>query len=88
MLVRSHSASSVIDCRAYNGAQAGSERGLDQAMVRPRLRLRVKTARIANRPAKLDTPKLKTVALEHPRLDPRNCFEVLQLYEDASPEDE
>ncbi len=32
--------------------------------------------------------KLKTVALEHLRLDLRNRFEGLQLDEDASPEDE
>ncbi len=48
----------------------------------------MKVARIPNRPAKLDTAKLKTVALEHLRLDLRNRFEVLLLDEDASPEDE
>ncbi len=57
-------------------------------MVRARLRLRMKAARIPNRPAKLDTSKLKTAALEHLRLDLRNRFEGLQLEEDASPEDE
>ncbi len=36
MLVRSHWASSVVDCRAYNGAQTGSEHGSDHAMVRSR----------------------------------------------------
>ncbi len=53
-----------------------------------RARLRMKAARISNRPAKLDTAKLKTVALEHLRLDLRNRFEGLQLDDDASPEDE
>ncbi len=53
-------------------------------MVRARLRLRMKAARIPKRPAKLDTSKLKTAALEHLR----NRFEGLQLDEDASPEDE
>ncbi len=48
----------------------------------------MKAARIPNRPAKLDTSKLKTAALEHLRLDLRNRFEGLQLDEDASPEDE
>ncbi len=57
-------------------------------MFRARLRQRMKAARIPNRPAKLDTSKLKTAALEHRRLDLRNRFEGLQLDEDASPEDE
>ncbi len=65
MLVRPHWASSVIDCRAYNGAQTGNEHGSDHAMVRARLRLRMKATRIPNRPAKFDTAKLKTAALEH-----------------------
>ncbi len=75
MQVRSRWASSVIDCRAYNGAQSGSEHGSDHAMVRARLRPRMKAARTSNRPAKLDTAKLKTVALEHLGLDLRNRFE-------------
>ncbi len=41
MLVRSRLAASVIDCRAYNGTQTGSEHGADHAMVRARLRLRM-----------------------------------------------
>ncbi len=57
-------------------------------MVRARLRLRMKTARSSNHPTNLDTAILKTVALEHVRLDLRNRFEGLQLNEDASPEDE
>ncbi len=48
----------------------------------------MKAARIPNRPAKFDTTKLKTAALEHLRLDLRNRFEGLQLDEGASPEDE
>ncbi len=88
MLVRSRWASSVIDCRANNGAQTGREHGSDHAMARARLHLRMKAARIPNRPAKFDTAKLKTAALEHLRLDLRNRFEGLQLDEDASPEDE
>ncbi len=79
MLMQYRWASSVIDCRAYNGAQTGSEHGSDHAM---------KAARISSRPAKLDKAKLKTVALEHLRLDLRNRFEGLQVDEDASPEDE
>ncbi len=86
MLVRSRWASSVIDRRAYNGAQTGSEHGSDYGMVHAHLRLRMKAARFFNRPAKLDTTKLKTTALEHLRLDLRKPFEVLQLNEDASPE--
>ncbi len=85
---RSRWASSAIDCRAYNGAQTGSEHGSDHAMVRAHLRLRMKAAHIPNRPAKLDTAKVKTAALEHLRLDLRNRFEGLQLDEDASLEDE
>ncbi len=77
----------VIDCRAYNGAQTGIEHGSDHAMVRARLRQRMTAARISNCPTRLDTAKLKTVALEHLRLDQRNRFEGLQLDEDASPED-
>ncbi len=78
----------MIDCWAYNGAQTGSEHGSDPAMVRARLRLRRKAAHVPNCPAKLDTAKLKTVALEHLQLDHRNRFEGLQFDEDASPEDE
>ncbi len=85
MLVRSRWVSSVIDCRAYNGAQTGSKHGSDHATVRIRLRLRMKTARISYRPAMLDTAKLKTAVLEHLRLNLRNRFEALQLDEDASP---
>ncbi len=48
----------------------------------------MKAARIPNRPAKFDTAKLKTAALEHLRWDLRNRFEGLQLDEDASLEDE
>ncbi len=59
MLVRSRWASSVIDCRAYTGAQTGSEHGSDHAMVQARLGLLTKAARIPNRPANLDTAKLK-----------------------------
>ncbi len=65
MLVRSRWASSVVGCRAYTC----SEHGSDYAMVCARIRLRMKAAPIPNRPAKLDTAKLKTVALEHLRLD-------------------
>ncbi len=46
MLVRSRWASSVIDCRVCNGAQAGSEEGSDHAMVRARVRLRMKAAHL------------------------------------------
>ncbi len=53
-----------------------------------RARLRMKAAHVSNRPVKLHTAKLKTVALEHLRLDLRNRFEGLQLDEDASPVDE
>ncbi len=48
----------------------------------------MKAARIPNRPAKLDTSKWKTAALEHLRLDLRNRFESFQFDEDSSPEDE
>ncbi len=44
----------------------------------------MKAARIPNRPAKVDTAKLKTAALKLLRLDLRNRFEGLQLDEDAS----
>ncbi len=82
-MVRSRWASSLIDCRAYNGVQTGSEHGSDQAMFRARLRLRMKAACIPNRPFKFDTAKLKSAALEHLRQDLRNRFEGLQLDEDA-----
>ncbi len=53
-----------------------------------RAHLRMKAARIPNRPVKLDTSKLKAATLEHLRLDTQNRFEGLQLDEDASPGDE
>ncbi len=52
-------------------------------MVPARLRLRV-----SNRLAKLDTAKMKIIALENLWMDIRNRFQGLQLDEDASPEDE
>ncbi len=70
------------------GLKTGREHGSDHAMVRARLRLRVKAARIPNRPAKFDTAKLKTATLEHLRLVLRNRFESLQLDEDIFPENE
>ncbi len=48
----------------------------------------MKAARISNRPAKLDTENLKTLALKHRRLELRNCFEGLRIDEDASQEDD
>ncbi len=64
--------------------------GLKQAanMVQACLCLRMKAAHMSNRPAKLDTAKLKTAALENLRLELRNCFEGMKLDEDACPEDE
>ncbi len=50
-------ASSVIDYWAYNRVPTGNEHGSDHAMVRARLRLRIKAARNSNRPAKPDTAK-------------------------------
>ncbi len=87
MLVRSRWASSVSDCRVYNGAQTGNEHASDHAIVRARVRLRKNANRLSNRPAKPDTAKLKTSALEH-RLDLRNRFKGVEPDEDASPEDE
>ncbi len=84
MLVRSRWASSVTDCWAYTGAQTSKE----HTMVRVRPRLRMKSARISNHLAKLNTTTFKTAPLEHLRLDLRNRFEGLQLGKDASPEDE
>ncbi len=77
-----------MDCRAYNGAQTGSEHGSNHAMVRACLRLRTKAERISNRPAKFHTAKYKKVALEHLRPNQRNRFEGLQLDKDAFLEDE
>ncbi len=65
-------------------AKTDSEHGLNHVMVLARLRLRVKAVSISNRPTKFDTAKLKTVALEHLRLDLRNHFEGLHLDEDVS----
>ncbi len=65
MLMRSRWASSVIDCRPYNGPQTGNEHGSDYAMGWAHQRLRLKAARISNRSATLDTAKLKTLALKH-----------------------
>ncbi len=41
----------------------------------------MKVARISNRPAKLNTAKLKTAAQKHVRLNLWNRFECLQLDE-------
>ncbi len=59
---------SMIGCRANNGAETVSEHGSDHAMVRARLRLRMKADRFSNHPAKLDTAEMKTMALGNLRL--------------------
>ncbi len=74
----------MIDGRAYNGANAGSEHGSDHAMVRARQRLHIRAARLSNRRAKLHTANLKTLALKSLRLKLRSRFEALELDVDAS----
>ncbi len=69
------------------GLQHFSKHGSDHAMVRARLRLRMKVTRISNCPARLNTAKLKKIALEHLRLDLQNRLEGLHVDEDASPEE-
>ncbi len=66
----------------------GLKHGSNHTILRSRLRLRMKATYISNRPAKLDTAQLKTVALQHLRLDQRNRFEGLQLDENTLPENE
>ncbi len=85
MLVRSRTASSVINSRAYNGAKTGREQGSDHAIIRARMCLRTKAAPLSNCPAKLDEANLKTTALEYLGLELRNRFE---LDENASSKDE
>ncbi len=48
----------------------------------------MKAARLFNHPAKTDTAKLKTTALENCRLDLWNRFKDLHLNEDVFPVDE
>ncbi len=48
MLVRSHWAFSVTDCRAYDGAQTSRECGSDHLMIRVQQRLHIKAAYLSN----------------------------------------
>ncbi len=48
-------------------------------MVRARVHLRMKAARLSNRPAKLDTANLTTTALENLGLELWNRFDDLEL---------
>ncbi len=73
----------MLDCRAYNGAQKGSEHGQDDAVVCAGLCLRMKTIGLSNRSAKLGTVKLKAAALANLCLMLR--FEGLE--NDSSSED-
>ncbi len=57
-------------------------------MLRARVHLRMKAARLSNRPAKLDTANSKTTALENLGLELWNRFDYLELDGDASLEDE
>ncbi len=66
----------------------GLKHGSNHTIVRARLRPRMMAAYISNRPAKLDKAQLKTVALQHLRLDLRNRVEGLQLDENTLPENE
>ncbi len=83
MLVQYRWISSVIGCRAYNGAQTGSEHGLDNAMVCARPSLCIRVAHLSNPSSELDTAKLETTALKNLPLELRNCFKGLELNEDV-----
>ncbi len=82
MLVRSRWASSVGDCRIYIEAQTGNEHAPDHAIVRARVRLRIKANLLSNHPA-----KLKSSRLENLRLELRNRVEGFELDVDPSLDD-
>ncbi len=62
-------------------AYTESEHGSGYAVGCACLRLYMKAARLSNRPARLDTAKLKITALETHRLDLRNRLRARNLME-------
>ncbi|CAI9716754.1 Hypothetical predicted protein [Octopus vulgaris] len=59
ILVRSGSASSVVDTHAYRGADTGSEHGLDHTLVRAILRLWMQAKPPPNHKKRIDILQLK-----------------------------
>ncbi len=57
-------------------------------MVHAHVRVHLKAAHISNRPAKLDTTKSKTTALENLRPELQNRIKGQELDDDASSENE
>ncbi len=86
VLVRDRWASSVLDCRAYRGADTGSANNFDHVLLRATLRLRLKTNRACQRPDRFDVSKLKTAAGAEFRSELRNQCEALSQYPDPNPE--
>ena len=78
LLVRSRWASSVLDCRAYWGADTGSANGSDHALVRATVRIRLKASQEQPRPSLFDVSKLKTAAGDAFSLELRNRFSALE----------
>ncbi len=72
----------MVDYRAHNEAQTGSDHVTDDAVVRGHVRRCTKTTRLSNFPTKLDMAKLNTTALKNFRLELRERFEEGVCLED------
>ncbi len=86
VLVLARWASSVLDCRAYRGADTGSANNSDRILLRATLRLRLKANRACQLPGRFDVSKLKTAAGAEFRIELRYRFEALSPDPDPNPE--
>ena len=65
VLVRARWASCVLDCRAYRGAETGSEFGSDHVLVRAKLRLRLRARPSNAKPIMIDVEQLKNDSIRN-----------------------
>lgn len=78
ILARSRWASSVLDARAYHGADTGGKCGSDHVLVRATLRIRLKVNRPTKRSTRVDVAKLKLDAGKNFQVEVQNRFAQLQ----------
>ena len=87
-LVRARWASSVLDSRAYRGADTDKAHGSDHTLVRASLRIRPQARKSTKIPKRINVANLKLRAGEQFRLELHNRFSLLQQRSDLQPETE
>ena len=88
ILVWARWASSVLDSRAYQGADMGSAHGSDHTLVRTSLPIWLQARRSTKIPKWINVTNLKLRTGEHIRLELHNRFSLLQPRSDPQPETE